>query len=1161
MPRKQFKADLNDAIQGKHGVEYISECQVGEDDGDFTFLYTRSTFTSPVSITAKVAEQSDYPTKHAYTIYTADDTPSHVAARLQFPSSKTTGKSINQLLSLISSILSTSYNASQAQSDSESEGLEDEDPDDADGYDDIFNDDSANSQPAAFVTAKTTTRASSSNLYQSRIRNDLKAVKAAGFKISYFGGLFDGFKCVVSVSISARKLGISDEAMQAWRIEPLDYIVLLLQYKEGYKTKEELGALDAASLHKSLEMRLGASKMYKPTQDQVTNVFSTTDAGKIEPGQVPFRETFISKSLENLLNDRLVSLIRLRESGMSWKGAEDFYRVMQGMSFTETFANHEHFVPEGPSGYPDIVDADHLVDSSVKVQSFPLVAMQFLLRHFVRCTEFCLVCHQKLDTMVEAIKPYVCDSPLCLYQYMTLGFGPSIEHEILTQVKVVDLLISFCYASAYNGRLRDFPNGLALSVPNSIVNPIQNQSGRSMYVANPTASSPVTKPKSSARLEARVNISQQEFLFDIAVSGYVSPLKKGDWVAVEVPDLGSGGLFHCRIADASLFPSVSTGPLIALATQAKNTAKWLTAYIEKYDVNFDDLDDLEKRGVVCQLVELLPSVKQMKAYLVEQRNPNLAQWVDHISPAALSVLRWIIASNRSCILEVDPQKAVHGMPGYMQFRFAMGAPDKEHRFATAVRDTKERLKLKYDTFYAWHGSGMQNWHSIIREGLNFNEITNGRAFGNGVYFSPDCATSLGYSGARGVYASTKPWPNSDLQISNAIALNEIVNAPAEFISLSPHYVVNQVDWIQTRYLFVKCADTDEANALKFDKMPENKLEQDPARVPRGASGGPISIPAPMSKAGKRKLVNLMSPGPKNLKKAKKTGYIERVVNSFVRNKDTKVIDLTADEEERPDSPQYGDGDVGDSQSIATDDEDRELFEESQSLELAVRKGPPKMIFTPGSLDHDMLPKLPMPSYANSKATKRLQQDFRALVEVQNKTPLHELGWYIDPEKVENMYQWIVELHSFWMFNEKNKDIPLAADMKKYNVQSIVLELRFPGSYPMSPPFARVIRPRFLPFQSGGGGHVTAGGALCHMLLTSDGWLPSTTIESVLLQIRMAIASTDPKPARLQIQGNYGKGDRNSYGAGEAVEAYKRACRVHGWTVPSDFDQTAAGAEE
>jgi hypothetical protein len=34
------------------------------------------------------------------------------------------------------------------------------------------------------------------------------------------------------------------------------------------------------------------------------------------------------------------------------------------------------------------------------------------------------------------------------------------------------------------------------------------------------------------------------------------------------------------------------------------------------------------------------------------------------------------------------------------------------------------------------------------------------------------------------------------------------------------------------------------------------------------------------------------------------------------------------------------------------------------------------------------------------------------------------------------------------------------------------------------------------------------------LLVSDGWLPSYNIAAVLLQIRMAISSTEPRPARL-----------------------------------------------
>ncbi|KAG9954712.1 hypothetical protein KCU85_g290, partial [Aureobasidium melanogenum] len=643
---------------------------------------------------------------------------------------------------------------------------------------------------------------------------------------------------------------------------------------------------------------------------------------------------------------------------------------------------------------------------------------------------------------------------------------------------------------------------------------------------------------------------QQPLLRDSKVDSKLA-LTKGDWIAIELPDEPGSPSFHCRIQD-TLGPSATTGPLVGQVTLDFKTAKWCTAFIDKYDTNFDDLQDAEKRGAVQNLLALLPSVRKMKTYLLEQSTPDLSRWVDTISPAALAILRWTLASNRSCIVEVDHHQAVHGMSSYVQFRFAMGAPDKEARFTKAVKKTADRLKSKYPTFYAWHGSMLQNWHSIIREGLHFNETLNGRAYGNGVYHSPHYNTSLGYSGMHPTYQGSVPgpymWPNSDLQISGAIALNEIVNAPEEFVSKTPHYVISQLDWIQTRYLFVKCGASANDEMSKFDQLPEHRLEQDPARIPTGELSQ-IVIPALRIKTPKRKLANTKSPGPKKTKKVKV--LLNKITNP------SQVIDLTGDTDDEI-QPVYDDGELSDSLSVATDDEDLEIFKDSQpQQQLAVRTGPPQTDFVPGSLDHDQLPKLPMPSYANPKATKRLSQDLKELLDVQKKTPLHELGWYIDPSKVENIYAWTIEMHSFHMFNEGGHVLPLVADMKKYNVKSIVLELRFPGSYPDNPPFVRVVRPRFLPFMNGGGGHVTAGGAICHAVLTSDGWLCTTTIESVLLQLRMAMASIDPKPARLQIRGASADGNHNSYGTGEAVEAYKRACMAHGWTIPADFDQTVA----
>lgn len=70
--------------------------------------------------------------------------------------------------------------------------------------------------------------------------------------------------------------------------------------------------------------------------------------------------------------------------------------------------------------------------------------------------------------------------------------------------------------------------------------------------------------------------------------------------------------------------------------------------------------------------------------------------------------------------------------------------------------------------------------------------------------------------------------------------------------------------------------------------------------------------------------------------------------------------------------------------------------------------------------------------------------------------------------------------------------------------------------------------------------------MCMELLTNDGWSAASSLESVFLQVRMAISSRDPVPARLSA------GPVGAYSTAEAIQAYRRACQIHGWTVPPDF---------
>lgn len=103
--------------------------------------------------------------------------------------------------------------------------------------------------------------------------------------------------------------------------------------------------------------------------------------------------------------------------------------------------------------------------------------------------------------------------------------------------------------------------------------------------------------------------------------------------------------------------------------------------------------------------------------------------------------------------------------------------------------------------------------------------------------------------------------------------------------------------------------------------------------------------------------------------------------------------------------------------------------------------------------------MPAPIDSTSIATMALQRELNAMIKEQDRaTSLIELGWYMPPEFIEdNLYQWIVELHSF------DKELPIAKDLAQRKINSLVFEIRFPPSFPHSPPFFRILKPRFLPF--------------------------------------------------------------------------------------------------
>ncbi|XP_069837103.1 protein mono-ADP-ribosyltransferase PARP6 isoform X2 [Dendropsophus ebraccatus] len=120
---------------------------------------------------------------------------------------------------------------------------------------------------------------------------------------------------------------------------------------------------------------------------------------------------------------------------------------------------------------------------------------------------------------------------------------------------------------------------------------------------------------------------------------------------------------------------------------------------------------------------------------------EIKKQMDRLDPLAHPLLQWIISSNRSHIVKL-PMSRLKFMHTSHQFLLLSSPPAKEARFRTA--------KKLYGSTFAFHGSHIENWHSILRNGLVNASYTklqlHGAAYGKGIYLSPISSISFGYSG-------------------------------------------------------------------------------------------------------------------------------------------------------------------------------------------------------------------------------------------------------------------------------------------------------------------------------------------------------------------------------------------------------------------------------
>ncbi|XP_061473582.1 protein mono-ADP-ribosyltransferase PARP8 isoform X1 [Rhineura floridana] len=218
---------------------------------------------------------------------------------------------------------------------------------------------------------------------------------------------------------------------------------------------------------------------------------------------------------------------------------------------------------------------------------------------------------------------------------------------------------------------------------------------------------------------------------------------------------------------------------------------------------------------VMKALDSITSIREMTQapYL------EIKKQMDKQDPLAHPLLQWVISSNRSHIVKLPVNRQLKFMHTPHQFLLLSSPPAKESNFRAA--------KNLYGSTFAFHGSHIENWHSILRNGLvvasNTRLQLHGAMFGSGIYLSPLSSISFGYSGMnkkqQKVSAKDEPASGSKnssvlqlqkkgqqsqfLQSRNlkCIALCEVITSP----DLHKHgeiWVVPNTDHVCTRFFFV-----------------------------------------------------------------------------------------------------------------------------------------------------------------------------------------------------------------------------------------------------------------------------------------------------------------------------------------------------------------------
>jgi len=204
-------------------------------------------------------------------------------------------------------------------------------------------------------------------------------------------------------------------------------------------------------------------------------------------------------------------------------------------------------------------------------------------------------------------------------------------------------------------------------------------------------------------------------------------------------------------------------------------------------------------NLVNNILSRFPSVEKMSQ---AKDFSDMKAQMDKAHQYAYPLLQWIITSNRSHLVKMGNDKLIKSMVTPHQYLLLSAPPEKEARF--------REYKQQHKSVFAFHGSSIENWHSILRTGLKNASGTklqvNGAAYGSGIYLSPHAATSFGYCRMYNYNATADQQSKShgnrflDSTNINCICICEVIDK--DIRKSGSIWVQPNPDYVVTRFFFV-----------------------------------------------------------------------------------------------------------------------------------------------------------------------------------------------------------------------------------------------------------------------------------------------------------------------------------------------------------------------